>query len=88
MRWTIAVLALVMALEGAQAQVIRGIVTEHVSGQPLRGVLVSETPLELVMLRGDDDPAHAAGARAVRISSFVLKRGELALRTFSVVPPK
>lgn len=47
-----------------------------------------ETPLELVMLRSDDDPSFPEGAKAVRITSFVLKRGELSLRQVSVMPPK
>jgi hypothetical protein len=48
----------------------------------------ADTPLELVMLRSDDDPTSLAGSREVRITSFILKRGELALRTISVVPPR
>jgi hypothetical protein len=68
-------------LQGVQSM------TDDIGGVTFCGV-PAETPLELVMLRGDDDPAYAAGARAVRISSFVLNGGELALRTFSVVPPK
>jgi hypothetical protein len=62
-------------------------ITDESGGVTFCGV-PPETPLELVMLRGDDDPAYPEGARTVRISSFVLKRGELALRSVAVVPPR
>jgi len=40
-RWTAAVVALTMSALNVQAQVVRGVITERVSGQPLRGVVVS-----------------------------------------------
>jgi hypothetical protein len=61
--------------------------TDEMGGVTFCGV-PSGTPLELVMLRSDDDPAFLQGAREVRITSFVLKPGELALRSVSVVPPR
>jgi hypothetical protein len=68
-------------LQGVQSM------TDDIGGVTFCGV-PSETQLELVMLRGDDDPASPEGARAVRITSFVLKRGDLALRSIAVVPPR
>ena len=62
-------------------------ITDEMGGVTFCGV-PSETTLELTMLRSDDDPAFPEGARAVRIMSFVLKPGELALRSVSVTPPK
>ena len=44
--------------------------------------------LELVMLRPDDDPEIANGARFVRVTTFVLPVGELVSRTVSVRRPK
>jgi hypothetical protein len=48
----------------------------------------TKTPLELVMLRSDDDPARPETARFVRITSFVLNPGEVAGRTVAVRPPR
>ena len=61
--------------------------TDEIGGVTFCGV-PSETQLELVMLRGDDDASFPEGARAVRITSFVLKKGELTHRSVSVVPPR
>jgi hypothetical protein len=61
--------------------------TDEIGGVTFCGV-PAEVPLELLMLRSDDDPAFAEGAREVRITSFVLKRGELGLRSVSVIPPR
>jgi hypothetical protein len=47
-----------------------------------------DTRLELVMLRPDDDPESANGSRFVRVTSFMLRTGELASRTVTVKPPK
>lgn len=44
--------------------------------------------VELVMLRSDDDPSIPRAARVVRVTTFVLKPGEVASRTISVVPPR
>jgi hypothetical protein len=44
--------------------------------------------LEFVMLRGDDDDALPEAARFVRVTSFVLKPGEIASRAISVRPPR
>ena len=46
------------------------------------------TRLELVMLRSDDDPESANGARFVRVSTFFLQSGELVSRTVAVRRPK
>ena len=46
------------------------------------------TRLELVMLRPDDEPEIANGARFVRVTTFVLPVGELVSRTVSVKRPK
>jgi hypothetical protein len=40
-RWRTAFLALISALQSAGAQIVRGVVTERTSGQPLPGVLVT-----------------------------------------------
>ena len=61
--------------------------TDEIGGVTFCGV-PSETQLELVMLRSDDDPSFPEGARAVRFASYVLKKGELALRAAYIVPPK
>jgi len=68
-------------LQGVQS------ITDEIGGVTFCGV-PAETMLELVMLRSDDDPSFPEGARAVRITSFTLKRGELSLRSIPVVPPK
>jgi hypothetical protein len=68
-------------LQGVQSM------TDDIGGVTFCGV-PSETMLELVMLRSDDDPSYTEGARAVRITSFTLKRGELSLRSIGVVPPR
>jgi hypothetical protein len=44
--------------------------------------------LELVMLRSDDDPEVANGARFVRVTSFLLQAGELVSRTVVVRRPR
>ena len=61
--------------------------TDEMGGVTFCG-LPADTALELLMLRGDDDPSVLEAARAVRITSFVLKRGEVALRPVSVIPPR
>ena len=78
-----------MMQDGVKKTRLQGIqsITDEIGGVTFCGV-PPETALEVVMLRGDDDPSYPDGARAVRITSFVLKRGELALRSFSVTPPK
>lgn len=48
----------------------------------------SDTRLELLMLKPDDDPAVPEGARFVRITQFVVRPGELTSRTASVRPPE
>jgi hypothetical protein len=40
-RWTLLICAVLLPLQSVAAQVVRGVVTERVSGQPLRGVLVT-----------------------------------------------
>jgi hypothetical protein len=76
-----------MLQDGVKKTRLQGIqsITDEIGGVTFCGV---PTELELVMLRGDDDPSYPDGARAVRITSFVLKRGEVALRFVSVVPAK
>jgi hypothetical protein len=78
-----------MMQEGVRKTRLQGVqsITDETGGVTFCGV-PSEAQLELVMLRGDDDPTYPEGARAVRIGGFVLKRGELALRSVSVTPPK
>jgi hypothetical protein len=78
-----------MLQDGVKKTRLQGVqsITDENGGVTFCGV-PPDTQLELVMLRGDDDPAYLEGARAVRITSFVLKRGELTLRSVSVVPPK
>ncbi|HEX6315057.1 MAG TPA: carboxypeptidase-like regulatory domain-containing protein, partial [Gemmatimonadaceae bacterium] len=67
MRCIPAVLVLAWAFPGASAQIVRGSVTEQVSGQPLPGVLISVTGV------GDSSARHtltdARGQYAVRLSS-------------------
>jgi hypothetical protein len=46
------------------------------------------TMVELVMLRSDDDPTIPEGARLVRVSSFLLEPGALAVRMVSVRRPR
>jgi hypothetical protein len=48
----------------------------------------SDTKLELVMLMPDDDPSVLEGARFERITQFVVRPGELAVREVSVRPPE
>jgi hypothetical protein len=78
-----------MTQDGAKKTRLQGVqsVSDEIGGVTFCGV-PPERQLELVMLRGDDNPAYPEGARAVRIGSFVLRRGELALRSVSVTPPK
>jgi hypothetical protein len=45
------------------------------------------TPLELVILRSDDD-GTIEGARFVRVDQWILGRGEVAARTIRVRPPR
>jgi hypothetical protein len=47
-----------------------------------------KTMLELVMLRSDDDPAVPVGDRVVRVTSFMLERGDVVLKSYSVRPPR
>jgi hypothetical protein len=51
------------------------------------GVL-PDTRLELVMLRSDDDPENPYGSRVVRITTFVVLPGDLAIRAASARPPR
>jgi hypothetical protein len=44
--------------------------------------------LELVLLRSDDDPSNPAGARITRVTTFVLRPGEVASRTVRVRPAR
>jgi hypothetical protein len=48
----------------------------------------ADQSLELLMPRSDDDPEFVPGQRAVRITSFIVRRGQLVSRTVSVRPPK
>jgi hypothetical protein len=70
-RRTPAVLALTFALESAGAQIIRGVVTESVSGLPLAGVLVSSASVP--------DSLRPGGIR----NTLTNERGEYALRLSS-----
>lgn len=71
MRWTVAILALTFVLESAGAQVIRGVVTESVSGLPLAGVLISSASIP--------DSLRPDGMR----NTLTNERGEYALRLSS-----
>ena len=44
--------------------------------------------LEVLVPRSDDDPEFVPGQRAVRITSFIVRPGQIVSRTISVRPPK
>jgi hypothetical protein len=48
----------------------------------------SDTRLELVMPRSDDDPDVPQAARFVRVTGFILRPGEITSRTIMVRPPR
>jgi hypothetical protein len=48
----------------------------------------ADKSLELMVPRSDDDPEFVPGQRAIRITSFILRPGQLVTRTVSVRPPK
>lgn len=48
----------------------------------------ADTRLDLHMLRRDDDPTAPGGTRAVRLTSVVLKAGEVTSRSITVTPPQ
>jgi hypothetical protein len=87
-RWTPAFFALTVALQGAGAQVVRGVVTERISGLPLPGVLVTIASVPDSLRPGGlrHTLTNARGEFAVRLSSggrFVVsaKRIGVARRT-------
>jgi len=61
--------------------------TDQSGGVTFCGV-PSGVQLEFVMLRGDDDDTQLAAARFVRVTSWILKPGEIASRAISVRPPR
>jgi len=61
--------------------------TDDVGGATFCGI-PPKTMLELVMLRSDDDPTVPLGERVVRVTSFMLERGDVVLRSFTVRPPR
>jgi hypothetical protein len=62
-------------------------ITDQSGAVTFCGVPASES-LELLIPRSDDDPEFVPGQRAVRITSFIVRAGELVSRTVSVRPPK
>jgi hypothetical protein len=87
-RWTPAFFALTIALQGAGAQIVRGVVTERISGLPLPGVLVTIASVPDSLRPGGlrHTLTNARGEFGVRLSSggrFVVsaKRIGVARRT-------
>jgi hypothetical protein len=47
----------------------------------------SDESLELIVPRSDDDPEFVPGQRSVRVTSFIVRPGQLVSRTVSIRPP-
>ena len=86
--WVLKINRNLQKLEGSENQ-LTGIqsITDESGAATFCGVPAGES-LEVLVLRSDDNPEVAAGQRHVRITSFILRAGEIAGRTITVRPPQ